>query len=205
MTIFYLDLECDDLKGTTLLQISCISENNKIFNGFCEIHHILPPRCSRLTGFFTYKGRLFQHGTELDTSPKKQILQAFSDWIVNNSKGQIYLVAHNGFGYDYRVLVKHYLECGLQLNKDIFFCDSLSTFKKFYKNSEPNLSCSLAALSKHFNITNHIEHNGLSDSITLKRVCEQVIRNNTLAEDFFTQTFKTYNQIDKNGSSNSDE
>ena len=197
MTIFYLDIECDDLKGTTLIQVSCISENNKIFNGFCDVPHLLSAHCKNITGFFTYKNRLFQHGKELETSPKTKVLKAFSDWLSKNSSGPIYLIAHNGFGYDYRILFQHYSSCNLSFNTDVLFCDSLSSIKKLYGSTYN--SYSLSALTLHFDIPNPLEHNGLADSITLKKICDKIILEKQLPQAFFTTKFKTQAQINFNG------
>lgn len=188
MTIFYLDIECDDLRGTTLLQVACISEDNKIFNGFCDINHILPDRCTRLTGFFCYKDLLFQHGIQLDTRPKKFILKQFKQWLQANSEDQTCIISHNGFGYDFRILLKHYALCGLDFALNVHFCDSLVTIKRLFKQDLPGFS--LATLAEHYKIHNDMIHNGLSDSITLKRICDHIIKLKQLEPDHFIKNFK---------------
>ena len=128
MTIFYLDLECDDLAGTNLLQIACMSDKNKIFNGFCTTTISLSQRCTQLTGFHTKEGKLFQHSKELKTHEKRHILESFNKWLSANTIGLISLIAHNGHGYDYRVLFKHFLSCSPNRYFDQVKCSNI-----FYK------------------------------------------------------------------------
>ena len=186
MTIFYLDIECDNLQGTTLLQVACISQHNKIFNAFCSIEHSLPEFCTNLTGFHTYNSRLFQHGTELKTIPKKQVLSLFTKWISKNSDTDTHILAHNGYGYDYRILLRHYQDSGLSFHPGTHFCDTLPSFKKLYKLH----SLALTSLAEHFCINNLSAHNALSDSIVLKQVCDKATVFSELDRTFFIQKSK---------------
>ena len=199
MTIFYVDLECDDLKGTTLIQLSAISENNEIFNGFCHIplDRGIPDSITKLTGFYCYQTELFHNGTSCDTHPRRTILKKFSKWLDAKTDGPPILIAHNGFGYDWRVLFKHYKECDLHLNPFIQFCDSLPPLKKFFKlhpekRPEGDQSYTLSALAENYKIESIHAHNALSDAITLKRVCDYVIFDHKLEADFFIKNHKTF-------------
>jgi DNA polymerase III alpha subunit (gram-positive type) len=194
MTIFYLDIECNDLRGSILLQVACISDSNKIFNGFCQVNQELSARCTELTGFFIYKNRLFQHGNELECHPVPEILSKFSEWLINNSDGIIYIVSHNGFGYDFRILLKHFKDHGLTFPGSVRFCDSLLTIKKEYKRELP--SYSLGSLAEHFKIKNLQAHNGLSDAITLKRICEEIQNDRGLKTEHFTTNFRFQNSVE---------
>ena len=184
MTIFYLDIETDDLKGTNLLQVACISEHNKVFNAFLDTFCDLPERCTKLTGFYCYKGRLFQNEQELETLDKQYVFETFLDWLDKNSDGEIILIGHNSFSFDFRILYKYFNICGLTFNDKTRFCDSLVILKKFYK--QELTSFSLAFLADHFKINNSLPHNGLSDSIALKNICDHVIQKHKLSKDFFT-------------------
>ena len=115
MTIFYLDLETSNLSGNILIQIGCISEKFEVFNCFCAPPAFtpFPEACTELTGFYNYKGRLYQHGTELDCYSRKEALQNFLKYLTKNTEGTIHLIAHNGFGFDYRVLLRHYKQCSI--------------------------------------------------------------------------------------------
>ena len=196
MTKFYVDLECDDLKGTTLLQLSAISENGDIFNGFCQIplDRPIPDKITELTGFCCYKGDLYHNGTHCESHPRKYILKKFAKWLDLKTDGPPVLIAHNGFGYDWRVLHKHFHECELDINAYITYCDTLPTLKKYYKlhptHSPENFT--LGALAKLYQVESTSAHNALSDAITLKRICDYFIFDHKLESDFFTQVQKTH-------------
>ena len=190
MTIFYIDIETDDLRGTNLLQVACISENNKVFNAFFDTFCDLPPRCTKLTGFYTYKGRLFQNGQELETLDKKFAFESFLDWLNKNSDDNIFLIGHNSFSFDFRILQKYFSACDLTFNDKTYFCDSLVILKKFYQKEFSKFS--LSFLAEHFKIRNNLPHNGLSDSITLKNICDIVIKVNNLPPTFFITNPRTW-------------
>ena len=192
MTIFYLDIECDDLRGSTLLQIACITDKHNQFNVFIKppFERILSERCNELTGFHSRNGRLFQYGNELTCLPRKEALQKFSDFVYNKSEGSTIFIAHNGSSYDYRILLRHFSKCGLRLGANIKCCDSLSVIKKFYnafptKRPAGDQGYSLSSLADYYRITNALEHNALADSITLKRVIDFFILDHNLPVDFF--------------------
>ena len=197
MTIFYLDLECDDLAGTTLLQIACMSDKNKIFNGFCTTTISLSQRCTQLTGFHTKEGKLFQHSKELKTHEKRHILESFNKWLSANTIGRISLVAHNGHGYDYRVLFKHFLSCELEIVPCVHYCDSLTSIRKLFGVLLPR--CSLASLTERYGLNNSKPHNGLADCIVLKQICEKIISEHKLPSDYFIRNFKLQTDFGKNG------
>lgn len=185
MTLIYLDLECSDLRGTTLIQIASITQDNKIFNAFCQTERPLPLTCTQLTGFYVYQRRLFQHGFEVETLPERKVLSLFANWILANSNNTTFILAHNGFGYDFRVLLKHYSDYKIQFPEKVIFCDTLPVFKKLYKLP----SSSLASLAAHFKIKNKTAHNALSDAIVLKQVCD-IANNDKKESNLFTQKRK---------------
>ena len=204
---FYLDIECDGLLGQTLIQIGCVSEDHETFNGFVNPPYMrpLPLRCTNLTGFFNYKGRLFQNGIELDSSPRVEVLKRFREWLRTKAlhsadKSLFYtnpltLICPNGYGYDFRILSRHYSQCGLILNPTIRCCDSLSIIKKYYSTHPVQKPAgargySLDSLADYYKITNSAAHNGLADSITLKKVCDYFIFNHSLPLDHFTSPFR---------------
>jgi hypothetical protein len=113
-------------------------------------------------------------------------LALFTDWISKNSDTDTHILAHNGFGYDYRILPKHYRDTGLSFHSGTQFCDTLPPFKKLYKL--PSLS--LASLAEHFFINNPNTHNPLSDSIVLKQVCDKATVFSNLDLTFFIQKSK---------------
>ena len=92
-----------------------------------------PEHCTELTGFYNYKGRLFQHGTDSDCYSRREALQNFLKYLKKYSDGSVHLVAHNGFGFDYRVLLRHFRQCNISFSADIKLCDSLPAIKQFFK------------------------------------------------------------------------
>ena len=193
MTLIYLDIECSDLRGTQLIQIASITQDNKVFNAFCQIERPLPLACTHLTGFHVYQRRLFQNGFEIETLPEKQVLSLFSNWILKNSNGTIFILAHNGFGYDFRVLLKHYSNCKIQFPEKVIFCDTLPSFKKLYKLP----SSSLASLATHFKVKNKSAHNALADAIVLKQVCDIASKDQKQENSLFTQKVKKFTDFAK--------
>ena len=205
MTIFYLDLECDNLQGTTLLQVACISENFDIFNGFCNppLNSDLSAHCTELTGFHKSFGKLHHQGRTVESKPRPVILSSFSDWLVKKSEGTTSIIAHNGFGYDYKVLLKHFNHCHIPFPQSVHLCDSLPAIKQFYKahpgkRPEGDQGYSLGSLAGLYKIENSQVHNGLADAITLKRICDFLIFDHNLPSDFFINKYKTESDISKN-------
>jgi DNA polymerase III alpha subunit (gram-positive type) len=189
MSVIYLDIETSDLKGSTILQIGAISDKNKIFNAFCSTQDKISATCTKLTGFFIYKGRLFLHGKEVDTIHISKALTSFFDCVDQNNHKPIYLIGHNSYAFDFRILIRHCLTNEITINSDIRFCDSLYVLKNIYEEKIENYQ--LGTLAKYFKIENFYAHSALADSVTLKRIVELVaLESNKPIIDIFCTKFK---------------
>ena len=189
MSVVYFDIETSDLKGTSILQIGAISNKNQIFNAFCSPQNKISATCTKLTGFFVYKGKLFLHGKEVDTIHISKALKSFFDWIDQNNHKPIYLIGHNSYAFDFRILIRHCLTNGIEINSDIRFCDSLYVLKNIYEGKIENYQ--LGTLAKYFKIEIFYAHSALSDSMTLKRIVELVaLESNMPLIDTFCTKFK---------------
>ena len=194
MSVVYFDIETSDLKGTSILQIGAISNKNQIFNAFCSPQNKISATCTKLTGFFVYKGKLFLHGKKVDTIHISKALKSFFDWIDQNNHKPIYLIGHNSYAFDFRILIRHCLTHGIAIDNDICFCDSLYVLKIIYAEKIENFQ--LKTLASYFEIKNYSAHNALADAITLKKVIESIaFKLEKPGIDIFCTKFKNWKEF----------
>ena len=188
MTVFYIDIETSNLKGSHILQVSGISQSNSPFNAFCDVSTRLPSQCTKITGLFVYKNRLFLHGREVNTLPEFKVLESFMNWLSENSDDQVYLLGHNSFAFDFKILFAHYAALNIEINRKLRLCDTLPILKKLYAGTIENFQ--LTTVANFFDIKSNLSHSGLGDAIVLKQIHDAVIRDKKLDNNYFLQTFK---------------
>ena len=189
----YFDIETNNLKGTSIIQIAAISQNNTHFNAFCTLKCNLSPTCTELTGFFTHGNKLFLNGRQVSTQPENIVLKNFVDWIEKQSSKPIYLVAHNSFNFDARILISHCNAFKIEISARIHFIDTLPLLKKLYTGPISNFQ--LKTIADFFKIPNILSHTALSDAITLKQVFDIIIDQHELSTPFIEGFSRTLSEF----------
>ena len=164
----YLDIETLDLTGKVLLQISAVTEDNNRFNVY-----INPPlktnKGNNITQLFAYNGNLYKKGRLLPSFPLQDALKLFRHWISEFS--DVRICAFNGFGFDFRILIWFFHKSQIDFPPNILnLCDPLPAIKRKLHSIVPGYR--LAEIATHYKIENSDPHNGLSDAVCLKNICD---------------------------------
>lgn len=189
----YFDIETNNLKGTSIIQIAAISQNHTYFNGFCTLKCNLSFKCTELTGFYTHGNILFLNGKQVVTQQENIVLRNFVDWIEIQSPEPIYLIAHNSFNFDARILLNHCSALGIKISNRINFIDTLPLIKKLYTGLIANFQ--LKTIAGFFKIPNTLSHTALSDAIALKQIVDIIIDQQKLSTTFienFSRTLSSF-------------
>jgi len=175
----YSDIETDSFRGNQLLQIAAVAQTNETFNAYILPEGPLPLSITNFLGLYLYKGDLYRDGRKLPTQSPKTVLLRFMEWIEQLQR-PVMLVFHNGFNFDCNVLVRHICKFCIETPRNLVKVgDTLPFFRTNLKAPEvPDHK--LATLAKHFNIVQEHAHDALSDSITLKLICEKYAKEKDL-------------------------
>jgi DNA polymerase III alpha subunit (gram-positive type) len=173
----YADIETDSFRGNKLLQISAISENDDSFNIFINPMEPLLLSTINFLGLHFYKGNLYRNGQKLQSFTIKEALIKFTNWIEQQQRPVI-LIFHNGFNFDCSILIRHLINFKIRIPLNLVkFGDTLPFFRNAIKPPViPNHT--LASLAEHFKIRQERAHCALSDTSTLKQICEAYAKNN---------------------------
>jgi len=184
----YADLETDSFKGTRLIQIAAITEQGDEFNVFINPQEPLLLPIINLLGINYYQGQLYRKGLKLESFTAKQALHQFADWIEQKQQPVI-LIFHNGFNFDCKVLIRQFLDHRVKIPSNLIkFGDTLPYFREQIK--PPVITNhTLASLAAYFNIKQEAAHCALSDSKTLKQICEAHCKGSDIGI-----MFRTYNR-----------
>jgi len=173
----YTDIEADSFKANQLLQIAAVTQNNQTFNVYINPGHVLPLSITNILGLYYYKGGLYRDGVRLQSKHIKEALIDFMRWI-ENLKDPVMLVYHNGFSFDCSVLVRHIVDYQVKTPPNLVKVgDTLPFFRKALK-APAVANHRLSTLSAFYGVTQDFAHDALSDSLTLKSICEKYIENN---------------------------
>ena len=181
--LVYFDIETSNLLGNTLLQISCSSQDRE-FDVYCEPTSFLNKHCQAITGLYNIGNKLFKNGRRLCTFPVKEALQKFKDFIESFDKNVV-LVAHNCFGFDAKIISKHFNNYALTLPRNLTkFADPLPALKKLLK-TEKIENFRLTTLCRFFDIELFEAHNSKFDTKALQMLCEKIMKCKDLSIDLF--------------------
>jgi len=171
-SFLFVDLESDSLRANRLLQIAAIDNRDKTFSIHINPFQDLSPECTHITGLSYDKNQreLFKNGQKIYSQRLRTALIFFRNW-VNKHPRPIILIAHNGFSFDVRILVKYFNKQQIELPDVAFVCDTVPTFRRIRSQIRLN-DCTLVTLSEFFNCPMINHHDALCDSETLKKVCE---------------------------------
>lgn len=173
----YADIETDSFRANKLLQIAAITENGEKFNIFINPMEPLLLSTVNFLGINYYKGQLYRNGLKLQSFTIKEALTRFMDWIEQKQQ-PVMLVFHNGFNFDCNILIRHLIEFKIKIPTNLLkFGDTLPFFRNAIK--PPAISNhTLATLASHFKIKQERAHCALSDTDTLKQICEEYAKAN---------------------------
>ena len=188
-TLVYCDLETSDLRANVLLQIACNSKN-KDLNLSCSPTGYLSPFCTNLAGLYSSNRNLYKKGRKLSTFTVEQALFKFKQFIESYDT-PVTLVCFNNFGFDAKVLVRHFLQKSVPLPSNLtHFADPLPAFKRLLK-TEKLTNFKLGTLCTHFDVSLIEAHDAKFDSLSLQVLCEKVSeQRNLTVVDFLDKYVK---------------
>jgi DNA polymerase III epsilon subunit-like protein len=125
-------------------------------------------------GLHFYKGNLYRNGAKLQSFTAKEALTMFMNWI-EQKQDPVMLIFHNGFNFDCSVLIRHLINLKIKIPPNLVkFGDTLPFFRSTLKMPDvPNHT--LASLATYFKIKQERAHCALSDTRTLKQICESYV------------------------------
>jgi len=197
---FYIfgDLETDSIEGKLILQIAAVTQEGEKFNVFVNPQKPLPLSTVDFLKIYWYNNDLYKDGVRLHSKHIVDALKAFTTWI-NKFQKKVTLVFHNGFAFDCLILSNKLVYFGVETPKNLIYVgDTLPYFRKTLKAPEID-DHKLKTLAKYFQITEECSHDALSDSLTLKSICEKFSEKFgvTLAEVFKESSRKFSDYIEK--------
>lgn len=171
----YADIETDSFKGNKLLQIAAITEEGQTFNIYINPMEPLLLSTINLLQIHFYKGHLYKNGRKLQSFTIREALLRFVNWIEEQQRPVI-LVFHNGFNFDCSILIKHLIKFNIKIPLNLLkFGDTLPFFRQAIKPPAIQ-SHTLAQLANYFKIKQENAHCALSDTCTLKQICEAYVK-----------------------------
>ena len=172
-TLVYCDVETNNLSGNVLLQVSANSKD-RVFDIYCTPTQFLGSDCERITGLYALNGNLYKRGRKLYTFPVRTALEKFKDFI-ESFETDVIIVCFNCFGFDAKVLIKHFDKVGLSLPSNLTkFADPLPSFRKILKGDHIE-NFRLSTLCDYYSIDSLKEiHNAKFDSQALEDLCNKV-------------------------------
>jgi len=167
----YADIETNSFKGNKLLQIAAITEKDEIFNIYINPMEPLLLSTINLLKIHYHKGHLYKGGRRLQSFPIKEALTHFCKWI-ERQQCPVTLIFHNGFNFDCKHLIRHLIKFDIKIPLNLItFGDTLPFFRNNIKPPEIE-NHTLKGLADHFKIKQDQAHCALSDTRTLKQICE---------------------------------
>lgn len=194
----FTDIETDSFKAIQLLQIAAVTEDGRQFNGYITPYRPLPLSVSNLLGIYYYKNSLYRNGLRIPSKHLIEVLTDFMKWI-DSFQVPIMLVFHNGFNFDCTVLTRNLLHFNIKIPSNLIKVGDTLPFFRSVLQSPVVENHKLATLAKHYGIQQMHAHDALSDSETLRQICERYTQsNNTQLKVIFincTRLFQEY--VDK--------
>jgi hypothetical protein len=167
----YADIEADGFRGNQILQIAAVTQDNRQFNIYLDPEGPLPLSITNFLGLYYYNKNLYKNGRLIPTFKTRAALKAFTSWI-SNLEQPITLVFHNGFSFDCGVLVRHLIDHNVGIPSNLIkVADTLPFFRRTLKAPEIK-GHTLSCLASFYELPLP-SHDALTDSITLKNICEQ--------------------------------
>ncbi|KAM8752230.1 DNA polymerase III polC-type-like [Acanthopagrus schlegelii] len=169
-TIVFFDLETTGLDTAVcdLIQLSAIS-GNSVFNVYTLPRHPISRSAAEVTGCTVKDGRLFVHGTPVNTIPVYDALTSFIAFLLSFRR-PVLLAAHNARLFDAPVLVRVLRQYHLLHEFQQVVTGFLDTFL-LSKNVYPGLSSySQGNLVRHFLGETYDAHNAEEDARMLQKL-----------------------------------
>lgn len=173
----YTDIETDSVQANTLLQIAAVSQNGDIFNTYIDPQRPLSQTCTNFLGLYYFKGNLYRDGLKLKTKNIVKALILFMAWI-SDFKHPVILIFHNGFSFDCTVLAKFLVRLSINIPSNLKVVgDTLPYIRSNFQTPQIE-NHKLGTLAGFFDIHQEHAHDALSDSLTLKLICDNIVKRN---------------------------
>lgn len=170
----FADLETDSVHANILLQIAAVAQTGETFNIYINPQEPLSQSCTNFLGLYYFRGSLYRNGLKLDSVSVSRALHLFMTWI-SKFKHPVALVFHNGFAFDCPVLAKFLVRLEIPISENfITVGDTLPYIREHFKPPIVE-DHKLGTLSKFFETEHEHAHDALSDSLTLKAICDKII------------------------------
>lgn len=189
----FTDIETDSIQAKYLLQIAAVTQDGKQFNVFINPQRPLTLSITNFLGLYFYKNDLYRNGAKLNSIHVVDALKAFMSWI-KKLKRPVMLAFHNGFAFDSIVLSNKLVYFKIEIPDNLLqIGDTLPFFRKVLKTPDIE-NHKLSTLAKHFDIDQDHAHDALSDSVTLKLICEKFMENNKIElKEIFADSTRNFN------------
>ncbi|XP_049429318.1 protein PML-like isoform X4 [Epinephelus fuscoguttatus] len=166
--IVFFDLETTGLDpGCHIIQLSAVCGERE-FNAYILPRRPISPKATELTGLTKSRGKLYRHGTPLDTVFLYDALNYFIDFL--SSCRPVLLAAHNAERFDAPILARVLRKCSLWEDFQQVVSGFVDTLP-LSRNLFPGLhSYSLESLAKHFLHRDYDAHDALEDAKILQEL-----------------------------------
>lgn len=169
----FIDVETEGIEAKLILQISSLSETGEVFNVYVNPNQSLSSNCFKLSGFYFYKGNLIKNGLVLPSVTIVSALKSLNNWISKQAiKSEVHLIAHNAFGFDIPVLIRHYRKFQIKLPNVTLVSDTLPALRKTFGKKFSTYK--LENIAKEFKIKFDNPHDSLEDVICLKKIFDAI-------------------------------
>ena len=184
----FADIETDSLQVNKLLQIAAVSDN-KTFNVHLNPKTDLPLSCTNITGLYFHKGNLYKNGCLVPSVSIHRGLRDFRNWILAFEK-PVHLIFHNAFSFDIRILIRQFQKFNIKFPENVIeIHDTLPSFRKKIKENEIK-DHRLATLAEFNKVKLTNAHCALADSVALKEICENFVKERKLKLTDFLNLYK---------------
>jgi len=186
----FLDIETADLTGKRIIQIAIISEDKtRQFNVYINPRGLIPENTTSLTGlhYDCKNSLLYKNGYPLKSYSISKAIELMLDFLNSFEDENLILVCHNGFCYDFPIIIKTVKRLGFVFPQTVFgFTDTLPMFKKFLKCN----SYKLSDIVSHLGLENKFTfHDALFDNLALISSCKALTEINCLPLSHLLSTY----------------
>ena len=188
----FTDIETDSVQANILLQIAAVTEKGEEFNVFINPRCPLTQSCTTFLGFYFFNGGLYRNGRKLPSIFVAQALENFMKWI-SKLKQPVVLVFHNGFSFDCTILARFLVQFGIKIPENLITVGDTLPYIRNTLKAPLVENHKLGTLAKYFQIDQEQAHDALSDSLTLKLICDKLAdQNGTGYQQIFKDSFRPF-------------
>ena len=135
-----------------IVELSAVTSSSE-FDQYVLPRNPITERAKAVTSLQKVGSVLFYKGNPVQTVDMSECGKRFLEWLDNNTNGKVVLYAHNGQGFDSRIICKVFREVGLEealkkrvvgfsdVQKDLSWIKKLQTRKSLQTDSKVFLFC----------------------------------------------------------------